>query len=521
MKKIDEVSVELKTNVYSTFRALTSTVYHTLSEFIDNAVQSYRDHKHELITLEKNYKLVIKVSIDVHKHVIKVEDNAAGIDSANYVRAFEPANLPPNTKGLNEFGMGMKTAAVWLADTWTVTTKALNENVERITTFDLNDVIKHQSTKIAVKERFVPAKQHYTKIELTNLFGPHEPTNQKIDHIKKYIASIHRQILRNGEVEIEVNGQKLSPPKYEILNAPYYDDKSGKNILWKKEIDLELGTHSIKGFVGLLKKIKNGTNGFILTRRGRVIVGAEDNRYMPECIFGKTPGTFRYKRIFGELELNGFSVSFNKNAVLDDSDLDAVMQLLKIELSSKDFNFLAQADKYRQKTKEECETLSSKIMKKLAKDDVPEPVLSRKLKSLQKEFEKPRFNRTEEKKIRESNVFASQTKTFDLDDKKKCLLKIETTQSESTHLYALLSENASKEEKKEGISIVYICKINLTHPFFSQFEKIKTADDYLPIVTIFQMLAMAEIMTMDKKVGILKSSTIRSLFNNLITQWGE
>ena len=520
MQRINQVSVELKTNVYTTFRALPSSIYHTLSEFIDNAIQSYEDHKTELHKLEKGYKLKINVSIDPVKHLIKIEDNAAGIDSKNYVRAFEPAHLPANVKGLNEFGMGMKTAAVWLADTWTVRTKALGEDVERETTFDLNDVVRNQSTKIDVIEKNASINQHFTKVELKNLFQPHEPTNQKIDHIKKFLASIHRQSLRSGNVIIEVNGAKLEPPSYKILNAPYYDGKNDKNVLWKKEINVSFGSHSIKGFVGLLEKIQNGANGFVLMRRGRVIVGADDNRYMPQVIFG-TPGTFRYKRLFGELELEGFSVSFNKNAVLDDADLEAVMKLLKEDLSSKGFNLLGQADKYRQKSKEECGKLSNQIMKKLAKEDVPESILSKKIKGLRKYIEKKGFNKGEEKNIRESNVFASLTKNFSLDDETKCLFKIETTQSDSTQLYVLLEEKPTKEEKKEDICIVYICKINLAHSFFAQFDKIKSADDFLPIVTILQALTMAEIMTKDKKAGVLKSSTIRSIFNRIISQWGD
>lgn len=46
-------------------------------------------------------------------------------------------------------------------------------------------------------------------------------------------------------------------------------------------------------------------------RRGRVIVGGGDERYFPTVIFGQS-GSFRYRRLFGEIELEGFEVSFNK-----------------------------------------------------------------------------------------------------------------------------------------------------------------------------------------------------------------
>lgn len=86
----------------------------------------------------------------------------------------------------------------------------------------------------------------------------------------------------------------------------------------------------------------------MLSRRGRVIIGAEeDGRYFPKSIFGSSSGTFRYKRIFGELELEGFAVSFNKNDIQDKENLEMLMEALRDELRDKDFDILAQADNYR------------------------------------------------------------------------------------------------------------------------------------------------------------------------------
>ena len=107
--------------------------------------------------------------MDWEKKSLCIIDNAAGISESNYIRAFEPANIPTNRAGLNEYGMGMKTASVWLADNWTVTTKALGENVERVLSFDLNKVIREEKEDLDVKENDCPFETHYTKIELTNL----------------------------------------------------------------------------------------------------------------------------------------------------------------------------------------------------------------------------------------------------------------------------------------------------------------------------------------------------------------
>ena len=51
MKQINKVSIALKPNVYSTFRNLNNTVSNTLGEYVDNAVQSFLNHKTELFDL--------------------------------------------------------------------------------------------------------------------------------------------------------------------------------------------------------------------------------------------------------------------------------------------------------------------------------------------------------------------------------------------------------------------------------------------------------------------------------------
>ena len=116
MATIEKVSIALQPSVYSTFRALNNTVALTLSEYVDNSVQSYLNNKERLLALDPSYKFSVQINVDQNNDTITIIDNAAGIDLNNYLRAFEPANIPLDATGLNEFGMGMKTASVWLAD---------------------------------------------------------------------------------------------------------------------------------------------------------------------------------------------------------------------------------------------------------------------------------------------------------------------------------------------------------------------------------------------------------------------
>lgn len=347
MKQINKVSIALNPNVYSTFRNLNNTVSNTLGEYVDNAVQSFLNHKTELFDLESNYKLRIEISVDWENRTILISDNAAGIDAVNYQRAFEPAHIPLDDTGLNEFGMGMKTASVWLANKWCVYTKALGEDVERFTEFDLQKVTTEEKEELVVIEKNAPANEHYTRIILSQL-STNAPKPGQMEKIRRHLSSIYRQFLRTGNVEIIVNGQSLEAPDYGILYAPFYKTPDGENILWRKEIDFEMGEYKAKGFIAILDKIQNGANGLVLMRRGRVIVGGGDERYFPTVIFGQS-GSFRYRRLFGEIELEGFEVSFNKNGFREEEDLYLFMDALKDELKADNLNILGQTDNYRQR----------------------------------------------------------------------------------------------------------------------------------------------------------------------------
>lgn len=302
MKQIERVSIALKPNVYSTFRNLNNTVSNTLGEYVDNAVQSYLNHREQLLLVDGDkYKLTVSIDINWEARAIYIRDNAAGIDVLNYERAFEPAHIPLDDTGLNEFGMGMKTASVWLANKWSVRTKALGEEVERFTTFDLEKVTSEEKEDLVVTETTKYANEHYTEIILTDL-SFNAPKPMQMDKIKRHLSSIFRHFLRTNQVEISVNGTTLEAPNYNILKAPFYKTPEGEEILWKKEIDFEIDHYKAKGFIAILDKIQNNANGLVLMRRGRVIVGGGDERYFPPVLFGQS-GSFRYRRLFGSTDI--------------------------------------------------------------------------------------------------------------------------------------------------------------------------------------------------------------------------
>lgn len=366
------VSIATRPLVYSTFRYINNKVWNALAEYIDNSIQSFEDHREELVTLNRDGKLHVRIDIDFTNETITILDDAYGITEQNYQRAFELANLPLDNQGLNEFGMGMKVSSIWLSNTWTVETSAYGEPVRKSMTFDLKEVVDNEEMELPVDE--VPCEKylHYTKITLKNL-SMNKPTSRQMAYIRKHLASIYTKYLREKTVEIVVNDEQLEYTELKVLEAPHYTNPDGAPIVWRKDICWEhpLGDkmYSVKGFIAVLETMSTSeNNGFLLFRRGRVIGSSYDDRYRPKVLCGQE-GSPQYKRIFGELYLEGFDVSFTKNSFQEDDDFSMFIELLKEDLiKDKSLDIFGQAQNYtKPRTKKEMKNLGANLIKQIAK----------------------------------------------------------------------------------------------------------------------------------------------------------
>ena len=111
--------------------------------------------------------------------MIRITDNAGGIAFDDFLRAFQPANVPPDASGLNEFGMGMKSASIWFSNKWQVRSTAIDENIERTVRFDLETVQDKEESGLDVANRQVPESGHRTEIELEDVNRFQKTTRQK------------------------------------------------------------------------------------------------------------------------------------------------------------------------------------------------------------------------------------------------------------------------------------------------------------------------------------------------------
>lgn len=504
---ISVVDITIGANMYGRISDLPNTPSHVLAEFVDNALQSSRDKKEQLLALDVNYRLRVDIDFEWDENtnqatVITVTDNAGGIDADNYTKAFKLANTPDNNEGLNEFGMGLKTAALWLGNEWNVKTSAFGETVSRSITFDLNKVLADSLTKLVVKAEEAEAIEHYTTIRIASPTSK-SPTKKALDKIRTELSSIYRKSLRQNEADIYVDGVKLTFEESEILTAPSVKDPKGPAIYWRKDIDFKFGKYRATGFVGILKDINSTKNGFVLLRRGRVVYGAEtDGRYFPKSLSGST-GTFRYKRIFGELELEGFAVSFNKNDLQDKENLEALMEMLRGEIHTKEFDLYNQAEDYRlderQKKVNKLVKSHNNDKKKNEKIEVvtkPQPVTTT---TTYTPDTTSQLSIVSEPNADTPLVMGHFDDTYNINGK-DYKLRVEMVDKGNELVWL---DTMQQDEN------VVTCKINMNHVFFQHFQNSEKA-----IVAILKTMALAKFMA--KEEGNDSTAELFDSFNAYI-----
>lgn len=348
-----DVEIRPEVTMLSVLRHLNYEPWFALAEFVDNAIQSFLVSQKVLKSLHgSDFRLEVKIDLDSNgPGLIVITDNAAGISTAEYNRAFKPAHVPPDRSGLSEFGMGMKSAACWFSARWSVRTKALGEAFERSIEFDLSKIIDENLQTLQPATLPADLNRHYTVITLRDLH--HVPRGRTVGKIKDHLASIYRVYLRDGTLRLKLNGEYLSHENPAILKAARYSSPGvpieGDDHIaeWKKEINLDFGAgQKVTGFVALREKASTALAGFALFRRNRLIEGSHDATYRPSKIFKHT-NSYQYQRIFGELHLDGFDVSHTKDGFRWEEAEDEFLDLLSEVIDSDPLNLSAQAENFR------------------------------------------------------------------------------------------------------------------------------------------------------------------------------
>lgn len=546
VKKLEIVPIDWESSGYSVLKNLDASLLGMFCEFIDNSIQSYRNTKDDIEKFEPDY--VLKIDLNYNGSQIEIKDNAGGIDIDNFARAMKPANKPIDNAGLNEFGIGMKYAAVWVSNEWVLKSKSYKEDVERSVTFNYNEVVTKNLKHLPPKERKVNDKSHGTVVVLRQLETKHTGRWPTV-YLKSKLASIYRNFIRSGgpfyeafqedPIEIRYNGELLKFSEFNFLKAPWWKaiqidkDENAKEIEWKWKfpwrkieiIDQEMLPNGeindvsriveVSGFIGILPDGEHkNKNGFTLFRRGRVIEGF-DARVYPEVISTKSARSFKYIRMYGEVHFRNVDVSFNKSKLSIDSgarnEIFSVLatEIKKIESEGQKYDMLQQADKHRVGFKIANAKNAIESLKRQNAERVETPEVFEEKKKAQEVIAKTIIDESYDQKRSRLHTKAEK-QIIAIDEDVEVLI--------GTYTYRLIINYFSSDEIQDLYTwaVNYEDKtinvgINLKHTIFTNYpDNFKDSSKFKLVIEFIKCIAKSEVKAAN---GVNKAKYVRHAFN--------
>ena len=306
------VQLELGLQVIHSYKRLSYSPWHALAEFVDNSTQSYFNNEDALQEAYAREGVPLTVSIVYARDtgLIRISDNAMGMSLQELQNGLKIGKPPENTSGRSQFGMGMKTAACWLGNEWSVRTKKLGETTENTIQVDVDRVAAGDNELPHTEVDGKDADLHYTVIEIREL--NRELRGRTLGKIKDYLSSIYRQDIRRGILTLLWQDEPLS---WLDQDENILVDREGHR--YKKDFEFSVDGKRAYGWVGVLDRGSRARAGFSILHKDRVVRGWPDS-WRPESLYGQVQGSndLVNQRLIGEISLDDFQVSHTKDDIL-------------------------------------------------------------------------------------------------------------------------------------------------------------------------------------------------------------
>lgn len=306
------IQLRLGLDVISSYKRLAYTPWHAIAEFVDNSTQSYFNGEDRLLPLfqKAGQKLTVSIAYEAEMDLLRVSDNAMGMSLDELQAALTVALPPARTDGRSKYGMGLKTAACWLGNRWTVRTKKLGETIEHRVVVDVARIAAGNNDLPYEAIKGKNSNDHYTVIEISQ--HNHSFAGRTIGKIKDFLRSMYREDFRDNVLRLEWQGAELT---WEEVDDKLLVAKDGTK--YKKDFEFDLGDKHVWGWVGILDTGSRSAAGFSIIHCGRVIKGWPDS-WRPASLYGQIQGTndLVNQRLVGEIHLNDFEVSHTKDDIL-------------------------------------------------------------------------------------------------------------------------------------------------------------------------------------------------------------
>lgn len=323
------MQLKIGPDAISSYKRLSYTPWHAIAEFVDNSTQSYFDNQN-LLDLEytktgEGLEIGIIYERESQNGLLRISDNAMGMNRDELERALHVARPPANPVGRSRYGMGMKTASCWIGNRWSIRTKKFGESTEYEVHIDVNKIA---SGDAEIDYREIPNKRkedHYTVVEITDHNRKFQ--GRTIGKIKDFLRSMYREDFRKKSLKLLWQMEELTWLEYDdrILVA-------NDGTPYKRAFEFTVDDRKVNGWVGILLKGSRAVAGFSVVHSGRVIQGWPD-AWRPQSLFGQMQGSndLVNQRLVGEIHLDAFDVSHTKDRILwlGDQEEQVEEQLVK------------------------------------------------------------------------------------------------------------------------------------------------------------------------------------------------
>lgn len=517
--EIHELNIQPQAGVIGVFSRLNYKPWYAIAEFVDNSTQSFYSHQEDLAQCGIDC-VEVRINYDADNDVLTIVDTAFGMELEDFARAVKIDSPPVDKSGRNEYGMGLKTAASWFGDVWSVRSTQLGSDNEYYTEINIPELRLNNLNSVSIRCSKVDSALHGTTIiirDVTKKIGSPR-TKGKITELLK---SMYRRDLNSGLVQIKYDGDSLYYDEHDCL---FFRDHK-----WRKELNFSFKfdgcDHHVTGFVGILKHGGFGRAGFALFRRNRVVVGGEEFNYKPEEIFGQAQSTIAHK-LFGELDLDDFPVNQAKDGFVWDDGLEEEF-IKELKLHIKEYIDIAKLTNKQRETEEATsqevsdnvqnqvqDTLNrsfgnQSIQPKLTIFDTPvqadESKESSEL-SLYKEYQAEQNNLPEEIDDKVRNYF------IQLDGANRCMISVQWTKGNAA---TWIKVDPEEDGSKASI------QLNINHPFFKPFSE---KEDFKFVLEKFAIaFALAEIRAKKNATedGLISPNAFRTHINNFLRELAD
>lgn len=514
MERITELNIQPQAGVLGVFSRLNYKPWYAIAEFVDNSTQSFYNHESELAK-KGIHSITIHIDYDFENNVLSIKDDAFGMEIEDFTRAVKVDSPPEDNAGRNEFGMGLKTAASWFGNSWSVESTQFGSTNKYYTEIDIQELREKQLNSIDIIAVDCATEEHGTTITISNITKKIDASRTK-GKIIQLLESMYRRDLNSGKINIWFNDTLLHFDEYKCLE--FRDTTWRKNINFTFEYDGSI--HHVKGFVGILANGGFGRAGFALFRRGRVVIGGEEQNYKPFRIFQQAQSTIAHK-LFGEFDLDDFPVNQAKDGfVWDDGLEDAFIDCLKPQIQEY-INIARMTNKERAKEDEFSSETSDKVHNKVQEFTNSISTLNSDTDTAVPDSISSDDNKVE-KAFEEYLNATNAVEEITVGNERKYPIQInEVVKKDFIVSWSIGNKTywINKEDSEDGKQV--FITININHPFFKPYSNNEDFKIVLEKFVISFVVAEEQAKLTSDKNGYIRANTIRHKMNEFLSKVSE